>query len=690
MKKPACLFLVCVLAVGCGQRVQGALEPGALTQRTAGEVSFIVVSGIGTLGPAADPLASLAGTLDRCNTAGADFAVVLGDIWPAAALGADDLARQWDAGDAVCGKLAMPHVLVPGDRDIWSAATHSQWLKRYGPSTFSWDLGGAHFIALCSDLPGRGGQIAGEQLDWLRNDLARSAVRGTRIFVFVHRPLWACAGGQNGQANPWNAEVHPLLARYGVDTVFAGHRRQYCMHPTRDNVRYIVAGGAVKRYELAGEFDHFVKVTVAGPRANLAVVTPRGSLGPQCVMAEPLEMMRRSLTAAVSAPAGKTGQVELTVSVPNPTDLPAKAILVCVRLGSTWIPAIAQADVPPGGKATLTTTTSYTRLLSLPQAHVELQSADRLLFGWHDVLARAITVAVARRKRIAEVPKLDGIEIAPGAAHWSGRGLRIEALSTIGRTVAQKGDSAAKVRLGWDADGLLVLVNVRDDTITTGGPGAAGARGDSVELCVSSGRNREDVYCVTVVPPADKDAETRTFFRSAGKPRTLQAKVVAAPTEDGYTVAARLPWSNLGLTPATGRLVGVQVMVNDADGPGQRVRMGWYPLGHPLSDADGFGSICVVKLSEKASPPETVAVRAGTVMPLASSVEVAAPAQWAGKAVAVKQGDKILARGTLRPQAGQARADLTFGLSDQGTAVGIVDVYVDGKKIETVDLGDVR
>jgi len=677
MKKSACLVLACMCACGCVTRRQDALRQGVLSRRTPGEVSFVVVSGAGEIARPAEAVAQFSAGVDRCNAAGADFAVVLSDVTGRPALDEAELARQWNTRDGLCRRLAMPHILVPGDRDIWGQASGEQWLTRYGRMYFSWDLGHAHFIVLCSEVPGQAGRIAGDQLAWLRKDLAESS-QGKRTFVFVHRPLWTAPADRQGRPNAWNADVHPLLARYGVDTVFAGHQRRYCLHPTRDNVRYVVAGGGLDRYELAGEFEHVVKVTALPSQAKLAVITPRGTLPPECAMAEPIEMMRKALKAAVSVPAGKTGQLELTVSVPNPTDSPAQAVLLWDRPGSTWTPVKAQADVPARQQTDILAKAAYTRLLSLPEAKVELRSGDRRLFGWRDILAPAIGVAAARRAKVADVPKLHGIRIDGDAWDWAEAGLHVEALSTIGRGVALRGVSAAQCRLGWNAEGLLVMVNVRDEAI---------ADGDAVELCVSSSPGSADVYCLTVAAPGEKGAPTQTSFRAPGKPRALAGRVVARRTDAGYAVEALLPWSNIALAPKAGRTIGVQVMVNDVDGEAPRVRMGWYPLGHPLSAVDGFSSICTVRLAERASEVELFAIRAGTVLPLGSSVEIAAPAGAAGETVAVKQGDKTLAQETLRLQAGQARAELTLALSPKGAPVGTVDVYVGDEKIETVDLG---
>ena len=58
----------------------------------------------------------------------------------------------------------------------------------------SFDRGGSHFIVLDTEMPGQASRIAGEQLEWLKNDLA-SADGAWHIFVALHRP--SLAGGES-------------------------------------------------------------------------------------------------------------------------------------------------------------------------------------------------------------------------------------------------------------------------------------------------------------------------------------------------------------------------------------------------------------------------------------------------------------------------------------------------------------
>jgi len=704
MKKLACMGAALVLVGGChwfgADKLQDVIERGELQPLGAGEFSFVVMGNCRPPTGGADavtPGDQFTANIERCNDAEANFAVLIGDSIAGRGGKAALLNDQWDSFDAARAKLTMPSILVPGAGDTWGRAGLSEWKRRHGRLYFSWDHKSAHFIALCSDVPGQEGLIGGEQLEWLAEDL-RESFRSRRIFVFMAEPLWTYGGRPSAALNQWNTEVHPLLTKYGVDTVFAGGWHRYCMFPRRDGVRYVVTGGGgaeMGPYELAGEFPHFVKVSVSERgRTSLRVVTAGGALPAECVISEPLELLRESLDVVLAAPADKGGQVELRITVPNPTDVEARAVVTWAHEGSTWKPVIAETKVPPGQRGTIVAKTTYERLLSLPSLHVELlageKKAAQKLFGWPDSLRRVITVAPVRRTKVVDAPKLAGVKIDGETTDWAEGGLHIQALSTVGRAVASKGAIAPQVRLGWDPDGLLVAVTVRDDTISVASGGRPLSERDSVEFYVSPGTGSPDVYSVTVAPPGEAGGSLRMRLASAHGDKALKAQVASVLRDDGYVVEVCLPWSNLGLSAEAGREVGVQVLVNDHDGAGPVVRLGWYPMGHPFSAIGGFSNICRVRLAAEASEPEFLAVRAGTVLPLGSGVELVAPADTADRKVALKQGETTLAKGVLRNVAGQARADFVVPLSPQGGGVGVVDIYISGTKIDTVDLGGAR
>jgi predicted phosphodiesterase len=92
--------------------------------------------------------------------------------------------------------------------------------KRY----YSFDWGGAHFVALDSELYyGDTGSDPEEQRDFLERSLA--ATRKRWRFVFLHgSPYGSSRHGGDGRVRE---DLESLFARHGVDVVFSGHDHVY-------------------------------------------------------------------------------------------------------------------------------------------------------------------------------------------------------------------------------------------------------------------------------------------------------------------------------------------------------------------------------------------------------------------------------------------------------------------------------
>jgi len=244
------------------------------------------------------------------------FVVDVGDL----ILGDADssmVLKQWDYFDAAVSRLQVPLKLVVGNHDVRNAWTARIFERRYGPMTYSFDHAGAHFIVLNSEDVGHRDHIVGSQLEWLRADL-QSHRDARHIFVFLHKPLW-----KNRYTSNWNEEVHPLLARYGVRAVFAGHEHHYEYCGVRDGVRYFVTGGGgaeLERWgEGAGGFYHFMWVTVDGDSVHYAVVRPEG-IQPVDVVTS--ESVRAWTSMASVRPVlfdfTEPGTARATLRLPNP------------------------------------------------------------------------------------------------------------------------------------------------------------------------------------------------------------------------------------------------------------------------------------------------------------------------------------------------------------------------------------
>jgi acid phosphatase type 7 len=148
--------------------------------------------------------------------------------------------------------------------------------KRY----YSFDWGGAHFVALDSELyHDDRGATPEEQKTFLEHDLAATLKRWK--FAFLHRSPFSSS--RHGPDERIREDLEPLFVRYGIDVVFSGHDHTYERTVPIRGVRYVVSGGGGRRLYRAGKgkltacsrsAHHAVFVHVAGSRLVLEATQP--------------------------------------------------------------------------------------------------------------------------------------------------------------------------------------------------------------------------------------------------------------------------------------------------------------------------------------------------------------------------------------------------------------------------------
>ncbi len=388
-------LLVCLVSVGCASTSVDRLQPaiGCLEPEGAGDYRFVVMGDNRPWGQSEDPVPQneyFSDNIARANQSGADFAIVVGDLILGYVNDVVLINKEWDAYDKACEKFKIPFISVVGNHDVWNKQSQDIFRKRFGRLYFSWEHKGCHFIALDTEIVGEMNKITGKQLAWLKNDLKHAA--GTRrIFVFMHKPLWKANWGKGPSENQWNRDVHPLLAKHGVDTVFAGHEHVYCLHPTRDDVRYVVTGGAGAELEspnrLGGGFFHFLTVDVAGADTPIRVITPKGEVPVDYVTPEKIAALNNGLEIQPLEYVPEGGSFSLKMRVLNPTDSPAKAELHWHTDGSSWSVADLTKTIPARGHEWFEVPVQLAgRMFPLPHADIELVRDDCRLYGWGAVV----------------------------------------------------------------------------------------------------------------------------------------------------------------------------------------------------------------------------------------------------------------------------------------------------------------
>jgi len=139
----------------------------------------------------------------------------------------DEHARRFKLFKTISGKIGGAQIkVVPGEND--AALDGGDMFREYmGPTHYSFDHRGVHFIALDNVSRGRP-EVGAEQLTWMKSDLARFP-KSAPIIVFTHRPLfdlkpeweWFTSDGD---------DVMNALAPYENVTVLYGHIHRENFH----------------------------------------------------------------------------------------------------------------------------------------------------------------------------------------------------------------------------------------------------------------------------------------------------------------------------------------------------------------------------------------------------------------------------------------------------------------------------
>jgi hypothetical protein len=157
-----------------------------------------------------------------------DFIVFTGDLTHTTDDPSERRQRMTEFNDII-RKLKVKDIhFIPGEHDA-SLDAGAAFKEIFGPSNYSFDHKGVHFIAL-DNVSQPGSTIGDPQLAWLQADLARQS-KDQPIVVITHRPLfdlvpkwdWATRDGDKAIA---------LLMPFTHVTVFYGHIHQENHHMT--------------------------------------------------------------------------------------------------------------------------------------------------------------------------------------------------------------------------------------------------------------------------------------------------------------------------------------------------------------------------------------------------------------------------------------------------------------------------
>ncbi|MFQ6047749.1 MAG: metallophosphoesterase [Phycisphaerae bacterium] len=484
------------------------------------------------------------------------------------------LNRQWDEFDAIVKTLDVPFIYIPGNHDISNLLAYDLYRKRYGPTYFSFDHKGVHFICLNSEeVHEVDGQrklvhtITGKQLAWLQQDVAKH--RDARlILVFVHKPLWQQRGGR-----PF-AEADKALAGTNY-LVIAGHRHVYS-YELRHGRPYIVVGpfGAGQRspeHISVGRFRHYSLATVEDGQLSLALIKLGGVLPPTVVRYQQQQFFnklagRMSLYRQPTRP----NRWQITFELTNPLSKDLSITGQWGRQTGPWL--IDQPDftemLGPGQRLVrhfAATPMSLAAVRQDPQLDlaVELTGSDGQKLNLQHLLParfrRTIQAVV-----MPSPPTIDAQfddwppEAKPAIVAWP------EQIVARLHDWAGPHDLSATFRLAGDTDRLYLAVQVSDDHLLTDR-----RSGDALELCLHTGDPdvpvgpRDRRFYRIIIRPTGPDGSTVVTIDRRKRLPGLQAAY--RPANNGYSLELALPVRKVLQLPTGANQLALTLALHDRD-----------------------------------------------------------------------------------------------------------------------------
>jgi len=190
------------------------------------------------------------------------------------------------------------------------------------------------------------------------------------------------------------------------------------------------------------------------------------------------------------------------------------------------------------------------------------------------------------------VPLYREVTIDAQADDWAGRSHATTELSASAAVELEDGDLSGDLHLGWDEQGLALLLVVRDDLAVESEHELSVTEMDSVELLVSDESTDGSKVRFALSPGKVETANgpllrTWDYRQQAELRRTpIELELARRATEDGYIVEMRIPWAALGIDPRAGVAVGFALEVHDADGGFRRDHVTFGPPDAKRSQGD--------------------------------------------------------------------------------------------------------
>ncbi|CAG7657911.1 GDSL-type esterase/lipase family protein [Paenibacillus allorhizosphaerae] len=291
-----------------------------------------------------------------------------------------------------------------------------------------------------------------------------------------------------------------------------------------------------------------------------------------------------------------------------------------------------------------------------------------------------------------KIPKVNKIAIDGSGADWEKQGLSVTLHGSTKGETTDAFDFTPNLNFGWNKDGLAIFANVTDDVVHVNSLPAKLSNGDSIELIVSGKTDGSDSMKVILSAGADgkDEAVVRIEGRIGADSQRNEARVTAKSqkTGTGYTVEASIPFSLMHMDAKSGAALAMQIHTNDYDYGGDKNAIS-YPLYYTSKATESSPAMQVATLSEKTGKwyaPDIKSYKTKDSV----FVYYYADEKHAGKEVAIRGGQEEWDRKPVAIRENAAIAQLQISLAKLGGSSTKLDVVVDGRLRQVIDVPSVE
>ncbi len=291
---------------------------------------------------------------------------------------------------------------------------------------------------------------------------------------------------------------------------------------------------------------------------------------------------------------------------------------------------------------------------------------------------------------VYKIPLIKNVVIDGSDDDWMNNGFDARLFADhLGKFSPEK-DLSSKINLAWNEKGLLVFIDVWDDSIYESSKDQPLYYADCIEMFIADKRNGMDAVQFVISPGLDKqfpEMRVMKFDNRRSKDKRnqkLELEMSSNKTENGYTVEVLIPFNLLLIKPELEQELAFQIYVNDRDNKNEKQvqSVKWHHLhgAHKL-----FSAYNRIILSKGKSSSQTMSVKCNVIDEKSIHFYIIGNIEHVGETVTIDIGGKNSINSKLQKQMDYAFAfiETTYPKDASGSSAII---KVNGKLTDVINL----